>query len=143
MNAVASLETGEYRKLFPGSAPHYLPTGHLVYAHEGSLFAVAFDAESSEPTGTPVPVLDGVFTQPWGNGEVVHYSISDTGTLMYLAGGRGALDGRGRLVWVSRSGEVTPFTEEAKRIHVSPPFAGRENVGRIDTDRRWKEPLAS
>ena len=38
----------------------YLPSGHLVYMHEGTLFAAPFDLDRLELTGQPVPVLEGV-----------------------------------------------------------------------------------
>ena len=40
---VASLETGEYRRLIEGSSPTYVSTGHLVYLQLDSLMAVPFD----------------------------------------------------------------------------------------------------
>jgi hypothetical protein len=41
--AVQSVGTGERRNLIQGTAPHYAPSGHLVYAQGGSLMAVPFD----------------------------------------------------------------------------------------------------
>ena len=59
--AVQSLETGERRILLEGgTAPHYAPTGHVVYAREETLLAVAFDLEELAVTGDPLPVLDNV-----------------------------------------------------------------------------------
>ena len=44
---VQSLTSAERKTLFEGgSDARYVPTGHLVYAVGGSLFAVAFDASS-------------------------------------------------------------------------------------------------
>ena len=38
----------------------YLMSGHLVYIHDGTLFAVPFDLDRLEVTGQPVPALEGV-----------------------------------------------------------------------------------
>ena len=56
-----SLVDGTKRVLIEGgSDARYLPTGHLVYALGGTMFAVPFDAASLMVTGTPVPVDRGV-----------------------------------------------------------------------------------
>jgi hypothetical protein len=50
--AVVSLRTGEQKTLIEGgSKPHYLPTGHIVYARGGSLMAVPFDLARLAVTG--------------------------------------------------------------------------------------------
>jgi serine/threonine protein kinase len=43
---IQSLDTGERRPLVKGVAPHYLPTGHLVYTRSGTVFAMRFDLAS-------------------------------------------------------------------------------------------------
>ena len=56
-----SLKTGQRRTLIDGGTdPRYVPTGHLVYALGGVLFAVPFDVRRLEVTGGPVPVVEGV-----------------------------------------------------------------------------------
>ena len=42
------LETFEERSLIPGVAPRYSPTGHIVYALDGTLLAVPFDLDRLE-----------------------------------------------------------------------------------------------
>ena len=50
------LESGERTPLVPGGGnPHYAPTGHLIYAVDGTLRAVPFDPDGLEVTGEPVP----------------------------------------------------------------------------------------
>ena len=57
-----SPSTGERRVVLTGgSDARYLPTGHLVYAFEDVLYAVAFDVDRLERRGGPVPVVQGVF----------------------------------------------------------------------------------
>ena len=137
--AVASMETGAHYHLFDGSAPRYVATGHLVYGHEGTLFAVPFDEDTSKPGGVPVPVLEGVLSVAWGNHDVVHYSVSDSGSLVYLSGGKLPQFGRGRLVWVDRHGESTPLTDEDDGDFIYPrlsPDGSRFAISKQSVDGR-------
>ena len=60
---VLSLETGERKVLHEGGYfARYLPTGHLVFMQESTLFSVPFDLERLELTGSPAPVLEGIWT---------------------------------------------------------------------------------
>ena len=47
-----------------GHYGRYLRSGHLVYIHQGILFAKSFDLAVLEPTGQPVPVIQGISTYP-------------------------------------------------------------------------------
>jgi hypothetical protein len=119
--------------------PRYLPTGHLVYAVEGALRAVPFDLGTLRITGSPVPVLDPVFDE--SNAGGTEFAISDGGTLVFLPGGANYL-----LVWVDRSGRVTPFTIERKgyrfpdlsprdrqiAVTVDPPDQGNSDIWTYD-----------
>jgi hypothetical protein len=56
-----TLENGERKTLIEGASDgRYLPTGHIVYAVGGVLFAVPFDPRRLAVTGGPTPVLEGV-----------------------------------------------------------------------------------
>jgi eukaryotic-like serine/threonine-protein kinase len=61
---VQSLKTGERRVLTRGGDAkdhaHYVPTGYLVYSHNGTLLAAPFDTRRLELTGTPVPVVEDI-----------------------------------------------------------------------------------
>ena len=59
--AVQSISTGE-RKIVQrdGYYGRYLPSGHLVYMHQGTLFGGPFDLKRLEMSAQPVPVLEGV-----------------------------------------------------------------------------------
>ena len=102
--AVLELETGEITRLgLAGVSPHYVSTGHLVYAAEdGSVRAVPFDAASLEVTGNPVPLLEGVSVKNTG---AANFTISDNGRLVYTVGGGGGVGGENSLVWVDREGQ--------------------------------------
>jgi eukaryotic-like serine/threonine-protein kinase len=88
------------------TAPHYVSSGHLVYAQAGKLMAAPFDARRLEVTGSAVPVVSSVLQWP----EIippVQYSVSGTGTLVYVSGTASSLGAD--LVWVDRSGAETPL----------------------------------
>jgi len=105
---VYSLVSGQ-RKIVQhgGFYARYLPSGHLVYLHEGTLFAVPFDLKRLEVTGQPVPVLEGVVTVP-GNGGA-QFSVSETGNLVYVLG-RGGIQNLS-VYWMDRQGQFTPLRE--------------------------------
>jgi serine/threonine protein kinase/Tol biopolymer transport system component len=90
-----------------GFHARYLPSGHLVYMHEGTLFAVPFNLKRLEVTGQPAPILEGVATNP-GNGGA-QFSFSDTGNLVYLAGRGGGQNVS--IYWMDRDGKFTPLRE--------------------------------
>ena len=76
---VESLSTGERRLLETGVHPHYASTGHLIYARNGTLYAVPFDRARLERKGVSVPVQTGVQRQVSRHA----FAISETGTLVY------------------------------------------------------------
>ena len=88
-----SLVDGTRRVLIEGgSDARYLPTGHLVYAVGGTMFAVPFDAESLMVTGTPVPVIVGVRRATGLVTGTAQMAVSTTGTLVYLPGPANLVD---------------------------------------------------
>src|SRR5262249_38373367 len=84
---VRSLKSGEQKTVIEGgSAGRYLPTGHVVYALGGTLFAVPFDIRHLEVTGSAVPIIEGVSRAdtPGQQTGVAHFSVSSNGSLMYV-----------------------------------------------------------
>jgi hypothetical protein len=59
--------SGAPKELLVGDTALYLPTGHLIYAVDSSLFAVPFDPAKLEIKGGAVPVVEGVFGVPHRN----------------------------------------------------------------------------
>ena len=103
-----SVETGERRLLITGgSDARYLASGHLVYALESVLFAVAFDLGRMEVAGGPVSVVEGLerASTPQGNSGTGHFSVSTGGNLVYVEGGT-ALGQERTLAVVDRSGRT-------------------------------------
>ncbi|HEV2194812.1 MAG TPA: protein kinase [Candidatus Acidoferrum sp.] len=109
--AAATLKTGEVKRLgIQGRHPRYSPGSYLTFERppEG-LFAVPFDPQRLEVTGSPFPVL-----QHQG------LAISETGSLVYVPPGATL----GNLAWVDRNGGVTPLGAPTKdyqpRVRLSP-----------------------
>ena len=64
-----------------GTFGRYLPSGHLVYINNGTLFAVPFDLDRLEVRGTPTPLLEQVAYSS-ANG-FAQFDFSRSGTLVY------------------------------------------------------------
>jgi serine/threonine-protein kinase len=103
---VQSVVTGERRNLVQGGmSPRYAASGHLIYAQGGSLMAAPFDSERLVLTGAAVPVVESLL-QSLNTGGA-QYSISATGSLVYVPGGVNSV--QRRLVWVNRNGSEEPL----------------------------------
>jgi tRNA A-37 threonylcarbamoyl transferase component Bud32 len=88
-----------------GTSATYSPSGHIVYARAGKLFAVPFDLSRKQVTGDPFEVLNGVLMS--SNTGAVQFSLSRHGDLAYVPG---ASEGAHRtLTWVDRSGKAEPL----------------------------------
>ncbi len=111
--AVQSLESGERKILVDGTSPHYAPSGHIVFAKLGSLWAVPFDVERLEVTGSPAPVLEGIQINAGGYAS---FTVSRDGSLVYMPG---TAMSESELVWVDREGIATPLTQ-TKRGFLDP-----------------------
>ena len=131
--AVLDLKTGASKVLVRGgSHAHYVPTGHLVYGVAGTLRAVPFDLERLEPTGTPAPVLEGVWTTPLG---AANFAVAANGSLVYVAGlARPA--SRNTIASVDRQGRVSPLPgvppDLYRDVRVSPDGARLALATRTD-----------
>ena len=105
---VQTLKSGNRKTVLPGGSDvRYLPTGHLVYAQSGILFAVPFDARRLEVTGSPVPIVEGVART--SRGETANYAYSRTGSLIYTPGPADVGGGRSVLGLVDRDAGITPL----------------------------------
>ena len=110
---VKSSKSGESRLLIEnGVDARYTKGGHLVFARQGRLFAVGFDLSTLSVVGQEVPVLDGITQAEHGGSNAAvtgaaQFSVSDDGTLLYAPGSIEPPDVRS-LVWVDRSGKVSP-----------------------------------
>jgi Tol biopolymer transport system component len=107
--AVYSMASGKKKIVQHGGYyARYLPSGHLIYMHDGTLFAVTFDFKRLEVTGQPAPILEGVAAAPNVNGGA-QFSFSETGNLVYVAGS--AVGQNASIDWMDRDGKFTPLRE--------------------------------
>ena len=109
---VIDLESGRLEVLVGGALGRHLHTGHLVYVTGGGdLVAAPFDQDGLRITGPAVPLLSGL-PQNTAGPDV---ALSPSGRLLYES----RPQFRQELVWVDRSGEVTPV--EPGWTFVPPP----------------------
>jgi serine/threonine-protein kinase len=80
----AQNKDGSRKRLTRGVQPRYVPSGHLLYVSEGTLFAVGFDPVRLEMIGNPVSVVNDVLTKSEG---VADYALGRDGSLIYVGGG--------------------------------------------------------
>ena len=111
---VRSLETNEEAVLVEGATDaRYVPTGHLVFAREGTLSAVSFDLDSLRITGEEVRVLEDVMHAVYHvnttlNSGAAQFAISASGALLHATGGVYPDDLRS-MVRVDRNGNPVPL----------------------------------
>src|SRR5262249_52728531 len=86
-----------------GTDGRYLDTGHLVYARDNALYAIAFDPRRAITSGTATNVVSGVVEAGAGNTGAAQYTVSANGSLVYLPG---SVSSR-TLYWRGREGEET------------------------------------
>src|ERR1700736_1093957 len=88
-----------------GYSGRYLPSGHLVYIHQGTLFAVGFDLDRLEVRGTPAPLLEDVAGNTDDGGG--QYDAARDGTLVYLSGK--SLNANWLVAWMDGTGKTQPL----------------------------------
>jgi Tol biopolymer transport system component len=104
------LRSGERKTLIEGgSDARYLPTGHLVYALGGTLFAVPFDLRRLEVTGGPVPIVEGVKRGITRAGGIAQFSVSSTGSLVYIPGPTATSNALRAFMLADRAGATEPL----------------------------------
>jgi len=113
--AVRPLKNGEEKIVASGGYfGRYVASGHLLYVHQGTLYAQAFDPVRLETRGGPVPVQDEVAANPISGGG--QFDVSSLGTLAYLPGKGQTQSG---ISWVTGK-ETTPIMPLADRLYLSP-----------------------
>ena len=128
--------------LTPGAAPRvllreaadarYLPTGHLAFMRQGTLFVVPFDADTLALRGEPVAVLKDVAQSvvAWDSNDLTlagQYAISPQGMLAYVTSPLATYPDR-ELVAIDRQGRLAPIGAPLKgyRSHIDlSPDGGR------------------
>jgi eukaryotic-like serine/threonine-protein kinase len=108
---VQAQKAGERKTILSAASDaRFLPSGHLVYAVQGTVFAVPFDPQRLVATGGPVPVIEGVRrTTTETASAVTQFHVSDTGTLAYIPGSSAASAARLSIGLFDRTGGFEPF----------------------------------
>jgi serine/threonine protein kinase len=106
------------------TSPRYLPSGHLVYTKGATLFALPFDLDRLETSGTAVPVLEDVAVQPVSG--LAQFDVSRSGTMVYRKD-PGSAVGMTRVQWLDASGKKD--TVMAKPAVFSAPRLSRTESG--------------
>ncbi len=117
---VQTLKSGVRKTvILGGTDARYLPTGHLVYALNGVLFAQPFVLGRLETTGGPVGVVEGIARTPAGGAQ---FGFSNTGSLIYLPGSVAGTANTGQvaLVLVDRKGEVERLKNLPAGVYLAP-----------------------
>jgi len=119
---VISFKTGERKTVARGGfSPRYLATsagtGHLIYLHQSTLFAVPFDPGHLALIGSPAPILEDVSSHPTAGGD---FAFGQNGTFVYLTGkGQQPV---GSISWVDHSGKTQPL-HAARGLYSDPRFS--------------------
>ena len=138
-----SLRTGERKILMRGvTYGRYVPTGHLLYLHQGTLYAAPMDVKRLELTGPAVPVVEEVLSSAsYGFAQA---DFSRSGTLVYVRG----KPARQTLVWLDSTGHTQTlratateyngtirFSPDGKRLAVSVTEGANANVWVYEWER--------
>ena len=139
--AILSSESGEWEVLDwlgPAAAARYLPSGHLVFGQPARLMALPWRV--GDRTGTPVPVLDGVYTSRLG---LPYFGASESGSLLYVPGPAV----RTAPILVDREGNPTVLTDapgafqhprfspDGTHLAVDVTWQGRSDIYVYDLER--------
>ncbi len=114
-----------------GTYGRYVESGHIIYMNQGTLFAIPFDVETLQATGSAAPVVQEVGSSIEGG---AFYDVSTTGLLAYVSG-VGASGAKLTAVWIDRQGKIEPLISEERDFR-NPRFSpdGRYLAVDIDTD---------
>jgi hypothetical protein len=98
-----NLKTGQTKTIYHGGYnARYLPSGHLVFFRQGSLFGLRFDPSRLETSGQPVRLVDGIASDfAFGGAD---FAASRTGIMLYHAG-KSTTQGL-PVVWLDNAGKT-------------------------------------
>jgi eukaryotic-like serine/threonine-protein kinase len=139
---VRSLDTGMERDLVVGTNPRLSPTGQILFARAGELWAAPFDRNRLAITGSPMPVLEGLQINAGG---MALFAMAHDGSLVHAAPGRSVVVGVDRtgradvLLDVPRVyyGAPQPSPDGRRLVMAfSDQLASNPNIWTYDLERR-------
>ena len=102
---VQPIPTGARQVVFEGgSDARYFPSGHILYAFGGVVFALRFDLQQLKVAGGPVPVIEGVRRAPSGATGAAQFATAGNGALAYVTGPVSTASGARELAIIDRKG---------------------------------------
>jgi serine/threonine-protein kinase len=102
---VVSFKTGERKTLHRGGTfARYLPSGHILYLEQNTLWAAPFDLDRLAVTGPAQPMIEEVNRNQLGLGD---FGFSNSGTLVYVSTKGASL--RYQIQWLDSTGRTTPL----------------------------------
>ena len=121
---VLSLSTRQTKVVIPvGYCGRYVPSGHVIYVHRNTLFAVPFDLDTLETRGVPVPIVDDVADDV--TDRTAHFHFANDGTLVYLS--RDAVTSSRTIALMDSSGQIVNLLETPGRYsYLCPSPDGRK-----------------
>ena len=123
-----------------GYHARYVPTGHLLYIHSGTLYGVRFDLDRLEVSPPAVPILEKVVATPGTGGA--QYSVASDGTLAYVPGHATSADSR--MYWMTTDGRTTALkttpgpwgnpriSPDGKRIALQVAYGSHDQIAIYD-----------
>jgi serine/threonine-protein kinase len=132
---IVDVASGEREVIHEGGFyGRYVPTGHVVFVDGDAVFAMPFNVDRLERTGSPMPVLEGVASSP-AAGQA-QYHVSETGLMVYRPG---TVDIEPfPIAWADRSGQLENLLEDAG-IYGTPRLApdGRRLAVSVQRGNNW------
>jgi eukaryotic-like serine/threonine-protein kinase len=106
---VESFQTHVRTELADGTYPRYVPTGHIVFVKDTSIWALPFDLTRLAATGPAFPVGADVGAAALDRSYV--FAVSDNGTFVYV---RNQVVRTRRLAWVDSTGREEAISAEPR-----------------------------
>ena len=112
------LRTGERKTLLRGGYyGRFVPSGHLLYVRQGTLYAVPMDAKRLELTGPARPVTEEVASHVASGGAQI--DVGGAGTLVYIR----EKASKQTMVWLDSTGHTQPLRKAPAEYLGTPRFS--------------------
>src|SRR5205814_3197880 len=97
--------------LLPGRMPQFSPSGHLVFAQDDKLWAVAFDAGRLAVNGSPMVIAESLRSIA----NIPLFAVGRDGSLAFVPGTTSQL---GTVVWIDRAGKSAPVFDNPEAFEI-------------------------